>query len=125
MALVLGDVQRREVISAHLAEVVQVACDEQPSGLDFGEADALRRALHQTRDERRMPAQARPRVLEERDQNVDRLEVRLAREPAGSSTRGDLDALEVRARDHALAPFGGECGAQALFAHELPLVHVE
>ena len=87
VTVVLGHVERRQVVAAHLAEVVDLRGDGRRLRGARIETDALREPLAQARHQRRVPAQVLPRVLDEAHHDAEDLERRLARHLAAHGRR--------------------------------------
>jgi hypothetical protein len=86
VTLVLGHVERRQVIRAHLAQVVQVGGHD-VSGLGrLGKADAFGDLLGQARDGGGVTAQIGSRIFDQRDQDVQRFLKRFVVDAAAAAS---------------------------------------
>ncbi len=128
VALVLADVERGQVVGAHLAEIVQVGGRHDRARLARPEADALAELAHQAGHVARVPAQVSARVLDEAHQHVERLEVALGRHAAGRSAAATAARVlrQLVGRDGPLAEVRvGQVARDLLVAQQVALVDVE
>ena len=72
-----ADAERGQMVIAHLAEIVQVAGDGERCEIARVHADAFGDLAHQARDVRGMAAQVGAAALDQADEDLERLEVRL------------------------------------------------
>jgi hypothetical protein len=127
VAFVLGDVERGQVVGAHLAQVVQVSGADVGAFGAFGQTDALGDLLGQTRDGGGVPAQIGPGIFDQRDQDVERLLERLVAHATTAAGAAGLAGLEVLVAEDALALRGflGHRKHHAFVADQVTLEHVE
>ena len=77
MPIVLSNIERSQVVGSHFAEIVKLRCDHERHLLNVGYPNALRQFSNQSNYVRRVPAQLAAPVFEHRQQDIERLLVRL------------------------------------------------
>lgn len=127
VALVLGHVERRQVVGPHLVEVMEVRRGEDRVAIRRGQADALAHLLRQPRHLAGVAPEIGPGVLDEADEDVEGVEVRLGGDRAAAPRALGRDVLGQGVRRQGALPVVGlrQVPGDLLVAQQVTLVHVE